>query len=402
MTKKKKYIPNLIKLFFYTDLILIGVLLGAWKKGFIDFSRIPFLEARVSASDTISAVELKKELEDKDFLLINVHTPYEGEIEKTDAFIEFDSLVASKDLLPDDKTAPIILYCQSGNMSAQALTTLKNMGYTNVRHLDGGMQSWSKKGNEILDLSKLPDEVLPKEGLELPISWENIGPELIKYGVIDLVKFEKVVKLTDDQRKILTEGSQEKIKIDAENSQYIVDMLWALGLAQKSKVYDEGPMGKEYKATAGNFASTGGWNLAKSKATDYLNKYDLIALSSDQQEKVAEISKNVFRPCCGNSTWFPDCNHGMAALAAIELMVANDIPDDEIYKNILKLNSFWFPQHYLTIATYFTRQGTPWGKVDAKLVLSGEYSSGQAAGRFTQEVGPLPYEGSKSRGGCGA
>ena len=287
-------------------------------------------------------------------------------------------------------------------MSAQALTTLKNMGYTNVRHLDGGMQSWRKKDNEVLDLSKLPDEVLPKQGLELPISWGNIGPELIKTGIIDLAKFEKTVKLTDDQRKILTEGSQEKIKIDIENSQYIVDILWALGLAQKSKVYDEGPMGKEYKATAGNFASTGGWNLAKGKATDYLNKYNLISLTSDQQDKVAEISKNVFRPCCGNSTWFPDCNHGMAALAAIELMVAKNIPDEEIYKNVLKLNSFWFPQHYLTIATYFARQGTSWDKVDAKLALSQDYSSGQAAGKITNQVGPLLYEGFKSGGSCGS
>lgn len=403
MTIKKKTKLNLVKLFFYMDLILVGVFLGAWKKGLLDFSKVAFLSQKVSASETISVNELKKELENKDFIFINVHTPYEGEIEKTDAFIEYDSLVANKNQLPTDKSAPIILYCQSGSMSSQALTTLKDMGYTNVRHLEGGMKEWQKRGNTVLDLSKLPEIVLPQEGLELPISWESMGPELLAIGVISLPKFESAVKLTDQQRKILTGGSQEKIKITAENSQFIVDVLWALGLAQKSKVYDEGPMGKENKANVGNFASTGGWNLAKSKATDYLNKHDLIPLTPEDQDRVAEIAKNVFRPCCGNPTWFPDCNHGMAALAAIELMVAKDIPDDEIYKNVLKLNSYWFPQHYITIATYFARAGTPWDKVDAKLVLSGEYSSGQAAGRFTQEVGSLPYEGYKSRGGsCGS
>jgi hypothetical protein len=123
-------------------------------------------------------------------------------------------------------------------------------------------------------------------------------------------------------------------------------------------------------------------------------------LTPEQQNRVAEISKNVFRPCCGNSTWFPDCNHGMAALAAIELMVSKGIPDDEIYKNVLKLNSFWFSSHYLSLGTYFARQGIPWDKVDAKLALSEDYSSGKAAGTLNQKVGPLPFEGPKG-GGCG-
>lgn len=249
-----------------------------------------------------------------------------------------------------------------------------------------------KQQKEKTVLQELAIEVLPQDGFILPISWGDLGPRLIALGVIDQKKFEQAVNLTDEEKKILTEGGNSQIKIDSKNSQFVVDFLWALGLAQKSKVYVDGPLGKEYKKEQGNFASTGGWTLAKGKAVNYLGKFDLIPLTSGQQDKVSEIAKNVYRPCCGNSTWFPDCNHGMAALAAIELMVSHGMADEEIYKNVLKLNSFWFPDTYLTTAVYFQRQGKAWDKVDAKEVLGVKFSSGQGAADIDKKVGPLPFK----------
>lgn len=258
-----------------------------------------------------------------------------------------------------------------------------------------------KSEKEKAELQKLADAVLPKEGFTLAFSWGNMGPNLIKSGVIDETKFVSALNLTDEQKEILTKGKDTPVKIDAANGQFVVDMLWALGLAQKSIVYDEGPLGKEYKSEQGNFASTGGWTLAKGDAVKYLNKSDLIPLTDEQQARVGEIAKNVYRPCCGNPTWFPDCNHGMAALAAIELMVSQDLPDEEIYNNVLKLNSFWFPDTYLTTAVYFSRQGTAWDKVDAKEVLGLTYSSGQGAADIAKKVGPLPFN-EVIGGSCGA
>ena len=250
-------------------------------------------------------------------------------------------------------------------------------------------------------VDKLAALVLPEAGYELPISWGDLGPRLIKAGVIDEAKFSEAVNLTDEQKEILTKGKDTNVKIDSTNGQFVVDLLWAIGLAQKSIVYEEGPLGKEYAKEQGNFASTGGWTLAKGDAVNYLGKYDLIPLTSEQQKRVGEIAKNVYRPCCGNPTWFPDCNHGMAALAAIEMMVAAGVPDEEIYKNVLKLNSFWFPDTYLVTAVYFDRQGTSWDRVNAKEVLGVKYSSGQGAADISKKVGPLP--GSENVGGsCGA
>ncbi len=92
----------------------------------------------------------------------------------------------------------------------------------------------------------------------------------------------------------------------------------------------------------------------------------------------------------------------MAALAAIEMMVAAGTDEKAIYRNILALNSYWFSETYLTTATYFARAGMPWDKVDAKEVLGEIYSSGKGAGEIANKVGPLPYQPKQSGGGCGA
>ena len=355
-----------------------------------------------SSADTISVRELKSMLSNKQFTLINVHTPYEGEIERTDTFIDYDQIVANSASLPKDKNEPVILYCKTGRMSAEALDTVKKLGYTNVAHLAGGMDAWERSGGKLTDLSNLENEVLPEGGIELPVSWADIGPRLIAFGVIDEAKFRQAVKLTPEQEEILTKGTDSNIRIDRNNAQFIVDMLWALGLSQKSVVYDEGPMGKEYKNEAGNFASTGGWSLARGDALSYLNRYDLIPLTSEQQQRVAEISKNVYRPCCGNSTWFPDCNHGMAALAIIELLVANNVDEQTIYRKLLGFNSFWFADSYLYVATDFARQGIAWNQVDAKRILGAQFSSGQGASAIAKKVGRLPWRAASTGGSCGA
>ena len=99
---------------------------------------------------TISIDELERMLEDKDFTLVNVHVPYEGELPQTDAFIQFDQIADNLDKLPAAKDAKIVLYCRSGRMSEIAGATLAGLGYTNVFHVEGGFNAWSMAGQDLL------------------------------------------------------------------------------------------------------------------------------------------------------------------------------------------------------------------------------------------------------------
>jgi rhodanese-related sulfurtransferase len=98
----------------------------------------------------VSVKGLASMLETKDFELVNVHIPYAGEIEQTDAFVPFDQVEQNIASFPADKDAQIVVYCRSGGMSAISASDLVRLGYTNVWNLDGGMNAWVASGQELL------------------------------------------------------------------------------------------------------------------------------------------------------------------------------------------------------------------------------------------------------------
>jgi rhodanese-related sulfurtransferase len=48
-----------------------------------------------------------------------------------------------------DPNARVILHCATGGRSALAAETLREMGYSNVAHLDGGFNAWRDAGKPI-------------------------------------------------------------------------------------------------------------------------------------------------------------------------------------------------------------------------------------------------------------
>lgn len=100
---------------------------------------------------SVNANELNTMLKNKDFVFINVHIPFAGNIPRTDLSIAYDQITDSLNLaqLPVDKNAKIVLYCRSGRMSAIAAEALVKQGYTNIWDLAGGMVAWEQAGYEI-------------------------------------------------------------------------------------------------------------------------------------------------------------------------------------------------------------------------------------------------------------
>lgn len=48
-----------------------------------------------------------------------------------------------------DKATPYAVYCRSGNRSAAALDEMKNLGFTQTYHLDGGVGAWQSSGRPL-------------------------------------------------------------------------------------------------------------------------------------------------------------------------------------------------------------------------------------------------------------
>jgi rhodanese-related sulfurtransferase len=94
----------------------------------------------------IPPTELNRIMQGQDIFLVDVHTPEQRHIKGTDRFIPYDQIEKFKDQLPQDKDAPIYLYCESGRMARTAAKALNALGYRNLFNLDGGEAAWRKSG----------------------------------------------------------------------------------------------------------------------------------------------------------------------------------------------------------------------------------------------------------------
>ncbi|MFA6392674.1 MAG: hypothetical protein WCW54_01110 [Candidatus Paceibacterota bacterium] len=256
---------------------------------------------------------------------------------------------------------------------------------------------------EEVQVSALEQKVIPAKGVTLNVKWGDLGVKLTESGAIDADKFKALYKdrgqLTDEDKRLLEGIGNGKIKITNENSGYLLNLFWALGLANKNEILEKGEMMDPKYGGAGNFASTGGWTIAKGGAMDHYSKHVFFNLTPEQQALVDKVSRGIYRPCCGNSVHFPDCNHGMAMLGLLELMASQGASEQEMWSTALTVNSYWFPDTYVTIATYMKSKGVEWKNINAQEILGADYSSSQGFANIKTQV-TQPESTQQKGGGC--
>jgi rhodanese-related sulfurtransferase len=111
-------------------------------------------QAEKSGYKNVSVDQFVQMIDNKDFILINTHIPYEGEILGTDLLIPFNEIDQHKTELPNDKASRLVVYCKAGPMGDIAAEKLVQMGYTNVINFKGGMNAWEKAGRSLQFLSQ--------------------------------------------------------------------------------------------------------------------------------------------------------------------------------------------------------------------------------------------------------
>ncbi len=103
----------------------------------------------------LSAEDVAREIALGDALLVDLREPDErassgvipGAIHAPRGMLEFYADPTSPYHRPEfDPDRRVILHCASGGRSALAAETLRELGYTRVAHLDGGMKSWREAG----------------------------------------------------------------------------------------------------------------------------------------------------------------------------------------------------------------------------------------------------------------
>ena len=137
---------NMKIIWFLGVLYIITIIVSM---GCISSKNDTFTTSKEISPGLITSLQLKEMLKKKDFVLINVHTPYAGEIEGTDYNIPYNEISSRiKEIVPNG--AKIVVYCRSGAMSSYAYYELKKIGYENVYDLKEGMNNWKLKGGKLI------------------------------------------------------------------------------------------------------------------------------------------------------------------------------------------------------------------------------------------------------------
>ncbi len=111
-----------------------------------------------SRTENLTPDQLASEMEAGEAVLIDLREPEEraqngiiaGAIHAPRGMIEFYADPTNSYHRPEfDPNRRTILHCASGGRSALAADTLRQLGYSNVAHLEGGLNAWRDTGHPV-------------------------------------------------------------------------------------------------------------------------------------------------------------------------------------------------------------------------------------------------------------
>lgn len=110
------------------------------------------------AIENLTVDEASREMDGKEVLLVDLREvdggdgngAIPGSIHAPRRMFEFWADPASAYHRQEfDPARRTVLYCASGGRSALAVMTLRELGYDNVAHLDGGFKAWKEHGRPV-------------------------------------------------------------------------------------------------------------------------------------------------------------------------------------------------------------------------------------------------------------
>jgi hypothetical protein len=246
-------------------------------------------------------------------------------------------------------------------------------------------------GSQVFD--EVVASVIREQGFQSRIKLGDSVVQLAREGVVDKSKFENLYAdrggLPPEFRDVLSAPSEQPIHLTMQNANFYVNLLWPLGLSNFMAANERSPVKGD---SLFDFASTAGWNVGREvNGGQYFNKLRVVQLTPEREALAVRVAESSYRPCCDNSTFFQDCNHGSALLGAFQLGASQGLTEDELYRDAVAFNSFWFPDNYIQTALYFKAvKGVDWANVDAKAVMGKEFSSASGNARVRAEVAKIP------------
>lgn len=112
-----------------------------------------------------------------------------------------------------DKNVPVIVYCKKGKRSALVAYQLQQMGYENVKYLEGGILTWKRKGLPAISsgISKIAEEAVVPEG-DMPTG---------KSAADFVAEANRVVKAVSPSEAKQKMGAKDAVLLDIRSAQEI-------------------------------------------------------------------------------------------------------------------------------------------------------------------------------------